>query len=288
MSRRAAIALGVLALWVVGLGALVRREHFRPASDRLAMAGLRVNPGASYFRVEHEGRHVGWASSSVDTTERAIVITDEMVTQRGADDERLHARATVRLSRALAPQDFLLRVSGPTFPLTVTGRVRSDSALELRVSGGGDDGPPQTVPTRGRAYPPTAVPLLVALGEQRRMGGRVALTLFDPSVMTARDVVLRVVAESLFTVSDSAGFDAATARFTSANRDTVRAWRVEAEDGASPLVGWVDAEGRLVEATYPGGYVLRRTSYEEATENWRRDRADDGADTRPAVRPASR
>jgi hypothetical protein len=51
-------------------------------------------------------------------------------------------------------------------------------------------------------------------------------------------------------------------------------------EGATSLAGWVDAQGRMVEATYPGGYVLRRTSYEEATENWRRGLGD-GAATAP-------
>lgn len=284
MSRRAAIAIGVLVLWVAGLGLLVRREFFRPDADRMALAGLRVAPGASYYAVERAGSAVGWASSTVDTTAGEIVIEDRLVAEP-TPSARTDVRANVSLSRAMLPRRFLLRVERPSMPIVVSGLARSDSTLELRVSADGAPAAPQIVPTRGRVYPATAVPLLVALGEQRRVGGRIAVTLFDPTRMSAREAVLRVTAESLFTVSDSARYDDGAGRWVSAHRDTVRAWLVQAE-GATALAGWVDAQGRMVEATYPGGYVLRRTSFEEATENWRRGllgaapRADTGL--RPA------
>jgi len=275
VSRRAAVGIAILVLWVAGLALLMRREFFRPDAERMAIAGLRVAPGASYYAVERGGRTVGWASSTVDTTAGEIVIEDRLVSAP-SEASRTDVRASVSLSRAMLPHRFLLRVQGPALPLLVTGLARGDSAIELRVSADGAPAEPQLVPTRGRVYPATAVPLLVALGEQRRVGGRVALTLFDPTSMSARDAVLRVTAESLFTVSDSARFDDGAGRWVSAHRDTVRAWLVEAE-GAASLAGWVDAQGRMVEATYPGGYVLRRTSFEEATENWRRGLAGEPA-----------
>lgn len=268
MSRRALVGVAVIVLWAVGLGLLVRREFFRPDAERMALAGLRVAPGASYYAVERAGRTVGWASSTVDTTAGEIVIEDRLVSEPAAA-ARTDVRASVSLSRAMLPRRFMLRVQAPAMPLVVSGVVRSDTTLELLVSADGAPATPQIVPTRGRVYPATAVPLLVALGEQRRVGGRVAVTLFDPTAMSARDAVLRVTAESLFTVSDSARFDDGAGRWVSAHQDTVRAWRVQAE-GSAALAGWVDAQGRMVEATYPGGYVLRRTSFEEATENWRR------------------
>lgn len=283
MSRRAAIAAAVVVLWAVGIALLLRREFFRPDDERLALAGLRVAPGASYYLVERDGRTVGWASSVVDTTAGEIVIEDRLVSEPSAN-ARTDVRASVSLSRAMLPQRFLLRVQSPTLPIVVTGVARGDSAIELRVSADGAEAEPQLVPTRGRVYPATAVPLLVALGEQRRVGGRVAVTLFDPTAMSARDAVLRVTAESLFTVSDSARFDEGAGRWVSAHQDTVRAWRVGTEGaaGAASLAGWVDAQGRMVEATYPGGYLLRRTSFEEATENWRRGLVADSATAAPA------
>ncbi len=233
------------------------------------MAGLLVEPGATYFQVERDGRVVGYATSNVDTATTAIFVRDRLVTAND-DGARLTAAASVELSRALAPRRFTFDVQGGPIPLRVEGVPEGDSAVVVTVSSGEDEGTPQRVGTRGPALPPTVVPLYVALGEQRKVGGRLAVTLFDPGAMGPRDVVLRVVAESLFVVSDSAEVDAATGRWTSAHRDTVRAWRVVPEGSAPQLTGWVDAQGRLVEASHPGGYLLRRTSYEEAALNWER------------------
>ncbi|HEY0971300.1 MAG TPA: hypothetical protein VGE02_10085 [Gemmatimonadales bacterium] len=271
MTRRGAVAVVVLALWAGGLAALARREWMRPDGEKLAMAGLLVEPGATYFQVERDGQVVGYATSSIDTTTSAILVRDRLVTAAGGDGARLTAEATVELSRALAPRRFELEVNGGPIPLRVEGVPEGDSAIVLTVASGDDAATPQRVGTRGPALPPTIVPLYVALGEQRRVGGRMAVTLFDPSTMGPRDVVLRVVAESLFVVSDSAEVDGASGRWTSAHRDTVRAWRVVPEGSAPQLTGWVDAQGRLVEASYPGGYLLRRTSYEEAAINWERE-----------------
>jgi hypothetical protein len=61
----------------------------------------------------------------------------------------------------------------------------------------------------------------------------------------------------------------------SALTDTVRAWRVEPEEAGGGFTGWVDAQGRVVQSSQPGGITLRRMAYEIAFENWRiaRDRA---------------
>jgi len=45
-TRRGAIALGILVLWLGALALLARRELFRPKSERFAEAALRINPGA--------------------------------------------------------------------------------------------------------------------------------------------------------------------------------------------------------------------------------------------------
>lgn len=272
MTRRGAIAVGVLLLWGIGLAALARREYQRPDHERLALAGLRVEPGAAYFHVEREGRVVGYASSTVDTTATGIMVRDLLVTRATRDSARLSAESEVELSRALAPRRFSLSVTGSAIPLLLEGVQESDSALLVSVTSGDDRPVPQRVATRGPALSPTVIPLYAALGDERRVGGRLAVTLFDPTVMGPREVVLRVVAESLFVVSDSAHQVEPGGRWSSAHRDTVRAWHVVPEgNGGAVLTGWVDALGRLVEATYPGGYVLRRTSFEEAVQNWERE-----------------
>src|SRR5205814_3452851 len=48
-SPRALVAWMILLLWLGGLGFLVRREYFRPNTERFAEAALRVSPGAVYY-----------------------------------------------------------------------------------------------------------------------------------------------------------------------------------------------------------------------------------------------
>jgi hypothetical protein len=79
-----------------------------------------------------------------------------------------------------------------------------------------------------------------------------------------------VSAESVFVLSDSAEFDAGTRRWKTAHADTVRAWKLT-WDGPNATGGWVDEQGRLVQATQAGGLLLSRTAYEQAFTNWRLD-----------------
>ena len=105
------------------------------------------------------------------------------------------------------------------------------------------------------------------------------LPTFNPSTMASGTIRLRIRAESLFTVADSARMDTASGVWVSALTDTVRAWRVEPEEASGGFSGWVDAQGRVVESKQPGGITLRRMAYELAFENWRiaRDRAVAGS-----------
>lgn len=75
-TRRVTAAVTVLALWLAGLGLLVRREYFQPNTERLAAAAMRVNPGAVYYAVIDGGRQTGFASSTIDTLRTGITSRD--------------------------------------------------------------------------------------------------------------------------------------------------------------------------------------------------------------------
>ena len=123
---------------------------------------------------------------------------------------------------------------------------------------------------------PAIVPIALALEDRLRIGRSYSLPTFDPATMTSTaTAAFRINAESLFTLVDSARFDEDKAVWVNALTDTVRAWRVEQSGVKDGFSGWIDAQGRVVEAEQPGGLTLRRTAYELAFENWRiaRDRA---------------
>ncbi|MBI2407725.1 MAG: transglutaminase domain-containing protein [Gemmatimonadetes bacterium] len=267
------LALTLLAAWGAGLTLLVRREFFQGRAERLAEAALRLSPGATFYVVEQGGVRIGFASTTIDTVANGIEVTDYFVADLplAGRVHRASARSVVLLSRALALRTFDVQAEAAETPLRVTGRIEGDSLAIFAMDVPGQSADTQRVAVRGPVLVPTLAPLAMALGETPETGKTYRLPTFDPQQMQSRDVALRVTAESLFVVDDSAKFDAAAKVWKSAQRDTVRSWHVVREGGG--FDGWVDAQGRVVVATQPAGITLRRTAYELAFENWRIARA---------------
>jgi hypothetical protein len=277
--RRAGIAAVVLIGWLTGFALLARRELFIGEPQRLAEAALRLSPGATFFVVEQNGTQIGFASTTIDTTTAGIDVVDYFVADLNVAGtrQRASARSVVRLSRGLALRTFDVSVDAPGSRIVAGGRTDGDSGVVYLLSANSAPADSQRIAVRGPILLPTLVPLIVALGKEPKVGRTYTLPTFDPTTMTQRPMQLRIGAESLFTVVDSATFDAARGEWVSALTDTVRAWRVEPGDGTGGTAfrGWVDAQGRVVQAAQAGGITLRRMAYEVAFENWRiaRDRA---------------
>lgn len=270
MTRRAMVGWAIIAAWLAGLVLLVRREYFRPQYERLAEAAMRVNPGAVYYGVMQGDRQVGFASSTIDTAQASITVTDYFVADLpiGGKTRRATARTNVTLSRALRVQRFDVTVKAEGAPFRANGTVEGDSVLAVTLLSG-DKPQTQRIQLAGPILLPTLVPLAVALGEQPKTGKHYVLPIFDPTTMTPRDVDVNVLAESTFVVNDSAAFDSTTKRWRGIQPDSIKAWRIAAQTSGG-FSGWVDEQGRIVE-TMQLGFALRRMPYEVAFENWRTD-----------------
>jgi transglutaminase-like putative cysteine protease len=280
-NRRAVAASVVLGLWAGGLAFLAKQELFRSHMEKLEEAGLRVSPGASYYAVLQRGEQIGFASSTIDTTSGGITVHDYLVADVpvGGELHRATARTEVTLSRRLRVRQFKVQVDAGLTPVDASGQISGDTLLVLAVRGASAKVDTQHIRLPGPVLLPTLVPLAVALGERPEPGGRIDLPVFDPIAMAARQVHVRVDAESVFVVPDSSVFDPATSRWNGARPDTVRAWRMATTDsgGASPgFRGWVDEQGRIVLATQVLGMTLERRPYEVAFENWKADAAKRG------------
>ena len=280
MGRRGWIAVAVLALWLGGMGVMLQHELFRPHTEQLAEAGLRVTPGASYYAVLQQGQQIGFASSTVDTADGGIAIQDYLVADLpvGGTRHRASARTLVKLTRGLRVRSFTLDVDADLSPIKASGRVIGDSILEYGVLGApGQPVDTQRVRLTGPILLPTLVPLAVALGERPHPGATYTLPVFDPSSMSSKDLRVSVKAESVFVIQDSSIFDAATARWKGSRPDTIRAWKLATDAaGAAGFNGWVDEQGRVVLAQQLLGLTLERRPYEVAFENWKADAAQRG------------
>jgi transglutaminase-like putative cysteine protease len=272
MNRRGVAACAILVAWVGGLGLLVRREYFRPQVERLAEAAMRVSPGPSYYAVLQGGRHIGFASTTVDTGVSAISVSDYLVADLpvGGRTHRATARTDVNLTRGFRVRDFKFDLAAGAGPIRATGRVDGDTAVTLIVRAGSARPDTQRIRIEGPVLLPTLIPLAVVLGGSPQVGQKVTLPVLDPVAMTARPLSLTIDAESLFVVHDSATMDAEADQWQGVVPDTVRAWHVVASGSTSFQPAWVDEQGRVVESTQFGSLTLRRVPYEVAFENWRR------------------
>ena len=284
--RRVAIAAVVLAAWVAGLALLVRREFFRESAAVLAEAALRLGPSTGFFVVEMNGRQIGYASTSIDTSTTQFEVTDFFTADLpvAGQEFRASARSVITLTRGLALKTFDVNVESGVAPMRIAGRADGDSAIVFQLRMPGQPTDSQRLAVQGPILLPALIPAAAVLVGEPKVGNTVTIASFDPTTMAAKDLTLRFAAESLFMVVDSARLDSTTMRFVPALTDTVRAWQLVPTDGAG-FSGWVDAQGRVVQATQPGGIVLRRVAYEIAFENWRRDQSAGG--TRPATATAT-
>jgi hypothetical protein len=275
LSRRGTMGLAILVLWLGGLGFLVRRELFRPHTEQLAEAGLRVTPGATYFAVLQQGTQIGFASSTIDTADGGINVQDYLVADLPVAGRlhRANARISVKMSRALRVSSFIVDVDADLSPINASGTVIGDTLMLLAVRGAaGQPVDTQRIRLTGPVLLPTLVPLAIALGERPKAGASYTLPVFDPVSASAKEIRVRVQAESVFVLQDSSIFDRATSRWVGARPDTIRAWKLDTgTEGASGFSGWVDEQGRLVSVARLLGLTLERRPYEVAFENWKAD-----------------
>ena len=261
MSRRGVIATSVLAAWVAGLVMLFVRELNPSPAARLADVALRITPITTFYLVEREGRHVGFASIAIDTVPHALQVTEYLVTESDSGN-RLTDQLVVRLSRGLAMREYESTGTRDADTTRIVGRI-VDSTLIVTLPGARFD----TVPVSPPAFAGAIRPMVAVLLDEPRVGSTNALRSIDPASGRTALRMLRVAAESLFVVVDSAIADS-SGRWFPVHRDTVRAWRLVA-DQAPHFDGWVDAQGLIVESRLGNGLRLRRTAFELAFENWR-------------------
>ncbi|HYU30211.1 MAG TPA: transglutaminase family protein [Gemmatimonadales bacterium] len=274
MNRRRWV-IAILAAWVLSLGWLVKREVFRPTGARLAAAALAVPPGALFYRLSVGGQQVGYSSTTIDTLTSSLRVENVFVLDVPAMGalHRTSARSTATLSRALRLETVETTFDGDLGQFAAHGRVIGDTVLLVAIVAAGDS---QTtrIPLQGPITLPTLLPLRLAFGGELRSGHAYTARLFDPLLLTSRDVTARVAAESTLVVSDSADLDSTTMVWVPEHFDTVRAFRIDHDalggvgEGV-PMSSWIDAQGGLVFAT-TDGFAMERAAFEIVYQNFKK------------------
>jgi hypothetical protein len=264
-SRRGAIAVLVVALWIGGMAMMMHRNANRSEAQQLAEVALRVQPATFYYAIERDGEQVGAASSALDTTANSLVAEEYFVGdyRSGTKSAELtSARWQTRLTRGFHLIDLDADVARPTKPFSIKATVQEDTAIF--IAGKKATGRPAARYTfTAPLFTPTIAPVVFMLGGAPKVGRSQTISVFDPISRTILRSTLRIRADSLFTVIDSARLNQ-RGEWTVAHSDTVRAWRIEGAPHG--LDAWVDAEGRVV-AAKAGPFSAIRTAFEIAFRN---------------------
>ena len=59
VTKRAALAVMIVALWIAGIALMLRRNANRSEAQRLAEVALRLQPATFYYIVERDGQQIG-------------------------------------------------------------------------------------------------------------------------------------------------------------------------------------------------------------------------------------
>lgn len=264
-STRAALAALVVALWIGGLAMLHDRNANVSEAQQLAQVALRVQPATFYYTIDENGKQIGAASSTLDTTINTLISEEYFVGDLPGRNglERTSARWQTRLTRGFHLADFGINVARATRPFAINASVQEDTLLFIAGTRKPGGRPPAHYTFVPPPFTPSLAPVAFMLGGDHTIGRKQTMSVFDPINRLVIRPELTIRAESLFTVVDSASQDAA-GEWGTAHTDTVRAWRI---DGAPHgLTAWVDATGRIV-AAHAGDFNATRTAFEIAFKN---------------------
>ncbi len=271
--KRNTIAITIIAIWIVGLLFLYRRNTTSTPEQALVEVGMRISPATYYFTLMQGDKQVGAASSSIDTSKTRVTSTDFIRGQIpvGPDVLKMEARSQARFTRGMRLRDFIVQATGDMTPFVIRGVMQEGEEKTLRVTAANKG--ERAITTEAVALTPVFVPSMSALPlmltRNPKVGDTARVAMYDPVSRRLHEVTLRVEADSLFLVADSASLDSASGRWIKARQDSMRGWRITGQ--SAPLTAWVDASGRLIAASEPGGITMVRTAFEIAFENWRLD-----------------
>jgi hypothetical protein len=278
VSRRTWV-IAILTAWALSLGWLVKREVFRPTGARLAEAALAVPPGALFYRLGVGGQQVGYSSTTIDTLGNVLKVENVFVLDIPAlgSLHRTTARSVATVSRALRLESVATTFDGDFGQFAAHGRVLGDTVLSVAIiPGAGEDSQMTRIPLQGPITLPTLLPLRLAFGGELKSGRSYQARLFDPLLLTTRDVRARVASESTLVVSDSADLDSTVMVWVPEHFDTIRAFRIDHDAMGMPMSSWIDAQGRVVFAasdsttSQGNGFAMERAAFEIVYQNFKK------------------
>jgi hypothetical protein len=245
---RRTIASVILVLWGVALALLAHKEFGKSDAQRIAEAAAHIYPTTYYYLMSQGSTPIASVSSQMDTVvgqTRGFRLVNQF---RG----RLPFADTLGFINGLLVAYLSRQFVLDSFSLAMTA-----GQPQVRTQ--------RLFPQSPRALPPGLVPMMFMMSGAHKLGRSESYRMYNPLADSVSTVTLRMAAESLFTVSDSAIYDSTRKQWVSAHTDTVRSWSLA--PSIPGIAVWVDMQGRIVSAAGPSGVHLIRTAYEIAFAN---------------------
>ena len=264
--RKRILGTTIIVVWIAMVGWKARDEYFQPELMRLAEAALTLAPGINFYTLTMNDRAIGQATSRLDTLPDGFELEDLMSLELLALGQTGIAVATtrVKLSPSLVMENFTFTLDSEVGRFQASGELLPDTTLQVRIISAGSE---QNISFR-MPQPPimsNVVPIRVAMGEGLEVGETVRLPVFDPTSLSTRTVEVHILEHDTLFVTDSAAIGT-DGRWASAHLDSVPAWKIAEEFGGVRVESWVDANGRILEASSALGFSMQKTEYELARQ----------------------
>ncbi|MEX0907788.1 MAG: transglutaminase-like domain-containing protein [Gemmatimonadota bacterium] len=257
----------MIAIWLLLLGWHVRREYFRPEAERLALGAAMLAPGAHWFVVRLDGSPIGIAQSALDTLPDGYAFRDQVTLDVPALGtlHRSLASTQLVLGPSLDLRSFSFELDSEIGEFSVRGEAEGDTAVIVVMDAG--SGPQRSrIEVEQGLLLDAALTLRMAASGGLVVGNEFTTRVFDPSSLSEREVHVSVTEAGTIIVSDSAAMVAG--RWVATVMDTVPVFRVEQTFGGVSITNWVDPDGQIVRAESALGFVIERTYYELARQEW--------------------
>jgi len=260
--RKRILGTTIIVVWIAMVGWKARDEYFQPELMRLAEAALTLAPGINFYTLTMNDRAIGQATSRLDTLPDGFELEDLMSLELLALGQTGIAVATtrVKLSPSLVMENFTFTLDSEVGRFEASGELFPDTTLQVRIISAGSE---QNLSFR-LPQPPimsNVVPIRVAMGEGLDVGETVRLPVFDPTSLSTRTVEVHILEHDTLFVTDSVALGT-DGRWASAHQDSVPAWKIAEEFGGVRVESWVDANGRILEASSAQGFSMQKTEYE--------------------------
>ena len=253
------LGVSVVALWIVMMALLIRKTHFHegdqaagiPLSAGLESAeGLQSRSKRDWMEIYLKGKKVGFSETRISPLGKNRLIEEKMVLALNLMGQPSVMRMTTRavVDKGFALKQFQVKIDSGVVDFRVSGTVEQDR-MHVEM-GEGDQKRDHIIPLAGPITIGSSIPGFFK-GRSLAMGDVFRFTLFDPSTLSHKEMVIKVVDKTAMPL----------------NGEECPVFRLETKVWGQTLVFWLDEGGTLLKEEGFMGLTLIRSDGERAPLN---------------------